>query len=349
MNFFSQNLRIDPFFTNMTHSKNSSLLNLFIWLKELNTFLNMTQRIGLVSKWLKELNLFFSKWLKEFNLFFSKWLKELNLFSQMTRRLDFSLSNMSDRNTFFWKKDDSKNWFSENINQIIQTLFWLKEFFFFKKITWLIEIELFSHDSKNWTLFWIWLENLNFFLNVTHRIELFYWLKEMSSFFFFQNDIDFVEYDSKNRTFVWICHQELNLFWNFTQWIEHSAQKDSKNWTLKRLFEQQNLLMNWGIGPFFYLTHRIELFFRTWLTELNFFFLEYDSLRLNPSFLLESKKMTPFLAWLKENFFSHIRLKEQWSFLWKYWPKDLIFVNRNIFLRIELFLKALTTNPFSQL
>ena len=190
----------------------------------------------------------------------------------------------------------------------------------------------FEYDSKNWkifmifwlkelNLFWIWLENVNFSLNVTHRIELFYRLKEMSSFF--QNDKDFVEYDSKNRTFVWICPKELNLFWNFTQWIEHSAQKDSKNWTLKDYLNNKTFLWIGELGLFSIWLKELNLFskislknywpFLTWLTELNSFlehdsqnwsfFEEYDSLRLNPSFLLESKKMTPFLAWLKEYFY----------------------------------------------
>ena len=176
----------------------------------------------------------------------------------------------------------------------------------------------FEYDSKNWknfmifwlkelNLFWIWLENLNFFLNVTHRIELFYWSKEMSSFF--QNDKDFVEYDSKNRTFVWICLQELNLFWNFTQWIEHSAQKDSKNWTLKDYLNNKTFL--W-IGESIWLKElnffsRISLKnywpFLTWLTELNSV-LENDSPNWTFFFFLRIWliEIEPFFStWVKEN------------------------------------------------
>ena len=63
------------------------------WLKELkNPFLNMTQRIELLSIWLKELNmtqiieLFFLIWLKKIDL--SRWLKELKFFDHMTQRIE---------------------------------------------------------------------------------------------------------------------------------------------------------------------------------------------------------------------------------------------------------------------
>ena len=109
--------RIGPSLKNMTHRIWTLLFNmsqrkwlhfwswlkdyffLHIWLKEQWSFLgnndpknwtflkkHMTQRIGLVSRWLKELNRV-SKWLKELNLFFSKWLKELNLFLKRTQRI----------------------------------------------------------------------------------------------------------------------------------------------------------------------------------------------------------------------------------------------------------------------
>ena len=347
--------------------------NNWIWLKALNPpFQYDSKNWTLFWTWLTET---FLSYHNSKNCFVKKYdsqnAKNWTFFSQMTRRLDFSFSNMSDRNNFFfWKKDDSKNWFSENINQIIQTLFWwlkeLSSFFFWKDMThrnWTFfhmtqRIEpFFEYDSKNWifmifwlkelNLFWIWLENLNF-LNVTHRIELFYWLKEMSSFF--QNDKDFVEYDSKNRTFVWICPKELNLFWNFTQWIEHSAQKDSKNWTLKDYLNNKTFLWIGKLGLFFlfdsknwtfsqYHSKIIDLFDMTHRIEL-FFFEEYDSLRLNPSFLLESKKMTPFLAWLKEYFFFTYLTQRTMILSLEILTQSLIFVNKNISLRIELFFES---------
>ena len=154
------------FFTNMTHSKNSSLLNLFIWLKELNTFLNMTQRIGLVSKWLKELNRV-SKWLKEFNLFFSKWLKELNLFLKMTHFLFFGF----DSELIFWLwllewycfvyYDSNKPFFlirPKGLN-FFYWLIWPKGLFF---LTWVTESNTFEHER---------IELSSFFM--TQRIEPF--------------------------------------------------------------------------------------------------------------------------------------------------------------------------------
>ena len=182
--------------------------------------------------------------------------------------------------TFFFKKKNMthRNW----------TFFtWLKELNPFLNMTQRIEKISWFFDSKNWTYFeydskiwifsWMWLTELNFFIDSKKWV------------LFFRMTKIFVEYNSKNRTFVWICLQELNLFWNFTQWIEHSAQKDSKNWTLKDYLNNKTFLwigesiwlkeLNFfskislkNYWPFFDMTHRIELLFRTWLTELNFFF-----------------------------------------------------------------------------
>ena len=275
--------------------------NNWIWLKALNPpFQYDSKNWTLFWTWLTETFLNYNSK----NCFLRKYDSQNSknwtfFFSQLIRRLDFSFWNMSDRNNFFfWKKDDSKNWFSENINQIIQTLFWwLKElsffFFFLKNMThrnwtlfwiWLKELNpfLFEYDSKNWTFFeydskiWIFLEcdSQNWTFLLTQRNE-----------FFFQNDKDFVEYDSKNRTFVWICPIELNLFWNFTQWNEPSAQKDSKNWTLKDYLNNKTFLWignlfdskNWTF--FSKISLKNYWPFLTWLTESNFF-LEHDSQNL---------------------------------------------------------------------
>ena len=275
--------------------------NNWIWLKALNPpFQYDSKNWTLFWTWLTETFLNYNSENCFLIKFDSQNSKNWTFFSQMTRRLDFSFSNMSDRNNFFFEKkmtrridflkisiklyklyfDDSKNWafffYKKNMTHRNWTFFHMTQ-----------RIEpFFEYDSKNWknfmifwlkelNLFWIWLENLNFFLNVTHRIELFYWLKEMSSCF--QNDKDFVEYDSKNRTFVWICLQELNLFWNFTQWIEHSAQKDSKNWTLKDYLNNKTFL--W-IGE------------SIWLKELNFFS-KYHS-KIIDLFWHDSQNRTPF-------------------------------------------------------
>ena len=302
--FFNITQRLEPFFLTIWPSRIEPFWK--IWLKGLNPpFQYDSKNWTFFWTWLTETfwiitqRIVFSKNMthntQRIEPSFHKWLEDLTFLFQMC---------LIEITFFFWKKDDSKNWFSENINQIIQTLFWwLKElssfFFFWKDMThrnWTFfhmsqRIEpFFEYDSKNWkifmifwlkelNLFWIWLENLNFFLNVTHRIELFYWLKEMSSFF--QNDKDFVEYDSKNRTFVWICPIELNLFWNFTQWIEHFAPKDSKNWTLKDYLNNKTFLWLGELG----------LFFSIWLKEL-IFSQKYHS--IIDLFWHHSQNWTPF-------------------------------------------------------
>ena len=245
-----------------------------IWLKELNPFLNMTHR-NLLSynnsnvlsknmthktqriepsfhKWLEDLTFVFQICLIEITFFFLKkrWLEELIFWKYQSNYTNFILTQ---RIELFLKNMTHRNW----------TFFtWLKELNPFLNMTQRIEN---FHDFLTQRIepFLNMTRKCEFFLNVTHRIELFYRLKEMSSFF--QNDKDFVEYDSKNRTFVWICPKELNLFWNFTQWIEHSAQKDSKNWTLKDYLNNKTFLWIGELG-----------LFSIWLTELNSF-LEHDS------------------------------------------------------------------------
>ena len=92
-------------------------------------------------------------------------------------------------------------------------------------------IEPYSHfDSKNWTF--------SIFQNFFNRIY---------RFAPFSTGLKELNWISK----IWL--KELNLFWNLTQWIEPSAQKDSKNWTQKD-----------------YLTPTTKLFL--WLEELNVLF-----------------------------------------------------------------------------
>ena len=179
-------------FTNMIHSKNSSFLNLFIWLKELNSFLNMTQRIGLVSKWLKELNLFLKMTQKFCSLdltqswFFWLWLSERYCF------VYFDSNNW----TVFKIRPKGLNFFDWLINMIQRIVFSLMshriEHFFWTRKNW----TFFFHDAKNWTHF---LERLNWTL---------FRSKELNILF---------EYDSQNWT----------LFWNVTQRLETF----SKDWT----------------------------------------------------------------------------------------------------------------------
>ena len=247
------------------------------------SFLNLTQTTEpFFHKWLEDLNFLLQiclieilkmkkkRWLEE--LIFWKYQSKYRNFILMTQRIEFFfLTNMTHGTEPFFPCD-SRNW---TLLSNMTHSNWILLFF---DMTQRIEPFL-EYDSKSckifmsfWlkelNLFWIWLENLNFFSWMWLTELNFLWLKELS---FFQYDKDFVEYDSKNRTFVWICPIELNLFWNFTQWIEHFAQKDSKNWTLKDYLNNKTFLWLGELGLFFYLTQRIEFFLKN-ITQLLTFF-----------------------------------------------------------------------------
>ena len=203
------------FFTNMTHSKNSSLLNLFIWLKELNTFLNMTQWVGLVSKWLKEFNLFLKMTQRiepfpqndsnflffgfDSELIFWLWLLEWYCFVyyDSNKPFFFSLIRPKGLNFFYW-------------------LIWPKGFF----LTWVTESNtwtrknwtFFFHDTKNWTLFEDYL---------TPRFKT-----------FVNREMELYEFGSRNwGLFNNITQKWLTLFGHDSQsWT--FFQHDSQNWTL---------------------------------------------------------------------------------------------------------------------
>ena len=335
--------RIEPFF------------NLTLGIESF--FLNMTQRIGLVSKWLKELNRF-SKLLKELNLFsqsdskiwtfsqsdskncffFSIWLEELNPlfriclnefepFCRSTQRIEpcffqydsktwHLLKNMIFKNWTFWKYE-SKDWTFESVTQSTEPSFsiWVNE-----------SNPLFQYESKNWTLFLIWLKELNFFE---------YWLKELN----------FFECDAKTWTFFLDMTQRLILFLlNFDKKIKELNllfKSDSKNWIWLK-----------GLNFFFSVTQRIQflnsftnmayskssthLNLFIWLNELDLF---YMTQRIEPYWIITQRIESSF-SWLKElNFLK--RLNElnifcdpknwtffvecdpkNWTFCWM-WPKEL--------------------------
>ena len=241
-------------------------------------------------------------------------------------------------------------------------------------------MNFFSHESKNWTLFWIWLKELkNFHDFLTQRIEPFLNMTRKSEFF--------LECDSQNWTFLltqrnefffsewqrfcWIRLKESNLCLNMSHRIEPVLEFHSMDWTLctkglkeldpKRLFEQQNLLMTWWIGPFFSIWLKELIFFSkislnywpflTSLTELNSF-LEHDSQNWTFFFLrIWLIEIEPFFSsWVKKN--DSIFSMTQRIFLFTYLTQrtmilsleiltqSLIFVNKNISLRIELFFES---------
>ena len=74
----------------------------------------------------------------------------------------------------------------------------------------------------NLSLFWVWLKELNFFLNMTQRIEPLFkiWLKELNLF----------EHDSKNWTFfTWL--KNWTFFWTWLKELNHLFEYESKDWT----------------------------------------------------------------------------------------------------------------------
>ena len=193
--------------------------------------------------------------------------------------------------TFFLKKNDSKNWnFLSmtqridffNVTQRIEFLSFcqkqkrLKELSFSQK-----------YDTKNWTSFQY---DSKIFSNMTRRIEPFFitWLSK-----------NLIFKDSQTWTF-------LKIFF----------QKDSKNWSFFLLW-----LSKWNLFEvqirltelyFFHTTHRIELFWKWLFWDIELFFLnttqrieilQYDS-EDSTFFLWYDSKYWTFFVWLSElNFF----------------------------------------------
>ena len=198
----------------MTHSKNSSLLNLLIWLKELNTFMNMTQRIEPCLKMsqriepclkmTQRINLFSSKWLKIFVLwiwlridFFWLWLLEWYCFVYYDSNKPFFFSYDPKNWTFFIDWYDPKDCFFSHESQN-RTLFWQRKNWTF----------FFVHDTKNWTfLKIIWLQDLKLlwigrwnFLNLDQGIEAF-------STISLKNDWPFLDMTLRVEPFVNMTHR----------------------------------------------------------------------------------------------------------------------------------------------
>ena len=141
-------------------------LNFLFWLKEL-IFLNMTQRIEFLKYDSKELNLlfFWNVTQKNWIFFFSDYdSKELNLFlwNMTLKRIELFITIwLNALNHFFCFEYDSKNW---TFVSITQGFFFEYFVFFTKKLTHRIEpflnmtyrIEPFfwKYESKIWTSFW---------------------------------------------------------------------------------------------------------------------------------------------------------------------------------------------------
>ena len=174
------------------------------WLKGLNSLLKLTQKgwtfffIEYDSmNWTSFLSMTQRIWIFFFENDPKKWtnkkkeMKQLNRFLLWFKELNFFFSKKDSNKWVF--EYDSQNWtLFLNFFKMTQRV----EPFVFLKMSQRIELFFFfSKCSKNWTslsfeLFFTWLNELNFFLNLTRRVEPFFliWLKEL----------DFFEYDSKN-------------------------------------------------------------------------------------------------------------------------------------------------------
>ena len=169
---------------------NLFFMNLFsIWLKELNLFLNMTQRNWtFFSKYDAENWTFFLMRRKKIDSFFFQiWLTEFEFFWYDSKKWTFFfwIWLQSIEPSSFWEFDSKKWTFWTLLRELIfSQKKWLKELnlFLFWKMSQIIEV-FFSYDSKNWTsfqcvwmkwthliddsqnwtLFGIWLTELNFF------------------------------------------------------------------------------------------------------------------------------------------------------------------------------------------
>ena len=191
------------------------------------------------------------------------------------------------------------------------------------------------HDSKNWTLFWIWLKELKIFM------------------IFLTQRIDFFEYDSKNWTFfswMWLTElnffriwlKELNFLLNMTQRIELFVEHDSNNW-LSSFFRMTKILLNTTqrIEPFLKYVPKNRTFFFLKICSKNFF--QYDSQNWTHFFSI-TYRIEHLRVWLKElnsqndanflffgfdskNYFHmtlriifHMTLRIIFSYDSKYWP-----------------------------
>ena len=168
---------------------------------------------------------------------FLKWIKELNPFWIWLKELTFFQKEYDSKNWTFLFEYDAKNW----------TFFW----------TWLERIE---------PLFWIWFKELNLFLSMTQKIELFFfWIRLIESNPFFECDSNwnFGLKNSQNKIHNW-------FFFHMTRRIEPAFSiglKDLMLFSLKQRIELSFLIGLTELDPFSWI----------WLRELNFSWVFYMS------------------------------------------------------------------------
>ena len=241
-------------------------------------FEKMTQRIEyFLKRWLKELNTFLKIWLKELNSFLKIWL----IFEKKKRLIEIE--------TFF------STWLKE-IEPIF--LVWLKEYVYFRK---------YLTQRINWS-FLKNIKELNFFLNTSQRIVLFFpiWFKELNAFLvWFEEFFTFSKYMSRiNGSFLENMTQRIEPFLSMTQRIDFFF---LEKWPIELdLFHEPFFNMIQRIERFFVnMTQRIVLFFPIWFKELNAFLVWFEEFftfskymsRINGSFLENmTQRIEPFLS-----------------------------------------------------
>ena len=246
-------------------------------------------------------------------------------------------------NTTHRNKDFSWIWRKE-LNRLISWI-WLKELNPFSK-----------YYSKNWTLFKIWLEELNIFqwnfFNMTQNFKFSqYDLKSWTHFFKWFTDLTFLEKWVKYLNPFWTWLKELKFF-HLIQIIEPYFKIGSKNWIFKAIlsiefFENKKNTekierIDWTLLG--YHSKDWTFLLKIWLKEPFFFFAQFDS--KNCSFFFHDSNTWTFFTWLKKLNLLFLRDSNTWFFFWKFliqrngpffFQDSKFFHQKKITHRIELF------------
>ena len=251
-----------------------------MWRKELNFFLNVTQRIEPFFSKCDSKNWTFFEYNSK-NWIFARYIrlkvKESNLlFFNTTQRIEHFFLHVTHvfiwfKELIFFLKNFSKNWF----------FIWLKEWYLTQRLEimfffsiWLKELNLFRFDSKIW-FYSVWPQELNFvWLGLTELDPFLEYDSENSKFFlgflhvyFFSKMTQRIE-----PFFLWIWRKELNPF--FFDDSQTWSVFFFKNYDAKNFFFEKCDSKNWTL---FCMTQRIEPFFSDLPQRIEFFFLNFDS------------------------------------------------------------------------
>ena len=212
--------------------------------------------------WLVEVNFFFCIWIKEIKPSFSNlWFKLLDLFLNRTHRIEPFKYDSQNRTLF--EKMTHRIWtllFNMSQRKWLHFWSWLKDYFFLH--IWLKEQWSFlgNNDSKNWTFF---SQNLRIdpFLPIwlTPRIQAFWTFsfdsKNWTLSWIWLKELDLFQNDSKNWTVSQNDSKNLTSF----------SQNDSKNWTFSSKWLKFFVLWIWLRIDFLIMTLWMILFCLLWL------------------------------------------------------------------------------------